>query len=384
MGIVKTKALARSYVWWPGVDEALEAACRACAVCASVATAPPAHAPCPWPWPDRPWSRLHVDFLGPISGMTYLIVVDACSKWIEAIQMKGTTAGAVTAELRKMWARFGLPKQIVSDNGPPFASTEFETFLKKNGVDHIFSAPYHPASNGAAENAVKICKRTIKKALKQKLYVETALSRFLIAYRNTEHYTTGDSPARILLGRSLRMRLDKLKPDRSSRAREIQRRRSEADAGDDSRRHRQLAAGESVWCRDYRSADKWLSGKVIDKLGNTDYSVKCDNGLEVHRHIGQLRRRVSDVTLDIRTPQIPTVRRSSSLIIPVEEKDEPEEGLEELAELTTPVSPAATQAASATTLSSQTPPSVSENRTCVSRPRRVVRPPVRYGFDDYA
>ncbi|XP_063371761.1 oocyte zinc finger protein XlCOF6-like [Cydia amplana] len=57
MGVVKTKALARSYVWWPGVDEAVEAACGGCEVCASVASAPPGHAPSPWPWPNRPWRR---------------------------------------------------------------------------------------------------------------------------------------------------------------------------------------------------------------------------------------------------------------------------------------------------------------------------------------
>lgn len=210
MGIVKTKALARSYVWWPGIDEAMEAECRACAVCAAVADAPPAHAPRSWPW-------LHLDFLGPINGLTYLIVIDSCSKWIEAINMKKTTATAVIAVLRDLWAKFGLPKQTVSDNGPPFTSTELQTFLHHNGIEHIFSAPYHPASNGAAENAVKICKRVIKKTFKQNSDVDMALCRFLLAYINTEHSTTGDSPANILQGRNLRMRLDNLKPDRDSR-----------------------------------------------------------------------------------------------------------------------------------------------------------------------
>ncbi|XP_049875886.1 uncharacterized protein K02A2.6-like [Pectinophora gossypiella] len=68
MGIVKSKALARSYVWWAGIDEAVEGVCRACAVCAAHAAAPPQHAPRPWPWPARPWTRLHLDFMGPIYG----------------------------------------------------------------------------------------------------------------------------------------------------------------------------------------------------------------------------------------------------------------------------------------------------------------------------
>ncbi|CAB3225850.1 unnamed protein product [Arctia plantaginis] len=43
----------------PGrVDEAIEAMCRSCRVCAAESDSPPRHAPCPWPWPDKPWSRV--------------------------------------------------------------------------------------------------------------------------------------------------------------------------------------------------------------------------------------------------------------------------------------------------------------------------------------
>lgn len=77
MGIVKTKSITRSYVWWPGIDEAVEATCRECALCAAEADAPPRHAPVPWPWPARPWTRVHMDFMGPIAGKIYLIIVDA-------------------------------------------------------------------------------------------------------------------------------------------------------------------------------------------------------------------------------------------------------------------------------------------------------------------
>ncbi|XP_061709481.1 uncharacterized protein LOC133519492 [Cydia pomonella] len=58
MGIVKTKAFARSYVWWPGIDEAVERTCRECSVFAAEAEAPARHAPCPWSWPARQWTRV--------------------------------------------------------------------------------------------------------------------------------------------------------------------------------------------------------------------------------------------------------------------------------------------------------------------------------------
>lgn len=72
MGIVKTKALARSYVWWPGVDADVEALCRQCETCAAEAPAPARAPPQPWPYVGEPWTRLHIDFLGPIKGKTFL------------------------------------------------------------------------------------------------------------------------------------------------------------------------------------------------------------------------------------------------------------------------------------------------------------------------
>ncbi|KAG7298724.1 hypothetical protein JYU34_017133 [Plutella xylostella] len=393
MGIVKTKSLARSYVWWPGVDEAVEAACRQCAVCAAVADAPPGHAPRSWPWPSRPWSRLHLDFLGPIEGLTYLVVVDSCSKWIEAIRMKRTTAQAVITVLRDIWAKFGLPKQTVSDNGPPFSSVEFQQFLSHNGIEHIFSSPYHPASNGAAENAVKICKRAIKKALKQKLDVDVALNRFLLAYRNTEHETTGDSPASILQGRNLRMRLDNLKPDREARVATRQA-RSESLAGGTQR---QLDVGAPVWYREYRSVDKWVAGTIVDKLGNTDYRVRSIFGTEIHRHIDQLRLRFTgavegtssdrQASLDLR--QVEKTRCSrKSLTFPIASGEETEGDVS-----AAPGSPPVEEVATSPQTGSSYQPNVPENievctgsssteSTARRYPLRDRKQVVRYGFQE--
>ena len=61
-----------------------------------------------------------------------------------------------------MFARLGIPCQLVSDNGPQFASEEFAQFMRANGVKHIRCAPYHPASNGAAERLVQTVKQAVK------------------------------------------------------------------------------------------------------------------------------------------------------------------------------------------------------------------------------
>ena len=116
----------------------------------------------PWSWPTRPWARLHLDYAGSFEGKMILILIDTHSKWIEAICTPGSTS-AVIDELRTLYAQFGLPETIVTDNGPCFVSSKFKTFLVCNGIEHLTSAPYHPSSNGLTEHAVQLVKRGLKK-----------------------------------------------------------------------------------------------------------------------------------------------------------------------------------------------------------------------------
>ena len=84
-------------------------------------------------------------------GHTFLVLIDAYSKWMEVVVMSSITAESTIRRLREIFARFGLPEHVVTDNGPTFISTEFESFLQRNGIRHSTSAPYHPATNGLAE-----------------------------------------------------------------------------------------------------------------------------------------------------------------------------------------------------------------------------------------
>ena len=93
---------------------------------------------------------------------SYLVVIDSHSKWPEVIEMSSTTAQKTISKLQRLFSMYGLPTQLVSDNGPHFASEGFVVFMKSNGVKHICCALYHPSSNGAAECFVQ----TFKKAMK--------------------------------------------------------------------------------------------------------------------------------------------------------------------------------------------------------------------------
>ena len=209
-GTNRMKALARSYVWWLGMDAAIVAKIRDCQMCQENRSNP-AKAPLhPWEWPSRPWTRLHIDHAGPFLGKTYLVVVDAHSKWIDVSIVNSTSSECTIKQLLKLFATHGIPQQIVSDNGTGFTSQEFEQFVQQNGIKHILSSPYHPASNGLAERAVQTFKSGVSKLQGP---IENRLLHFLFKYRITPQSTTGISPAELLMGRRLRSYLDLLHPD---------------------------------------------------------------------------------------------------------------------------------------------------------------------------
>ena len=185
-GMAWMKALARMYVWWPGITSDIETTVRQCTQYQANESTPapaPLH---PWSWPTRLWARLHLDFAGPVNGQMFLVLIDAHSKWIEAFNTASATSTAVIEELRSLFAKFGLPETIVTDNGTCFVSTEFEDFLQANGIKQITSAPYHPASNGLAERAVQVVKVGLCKISLGS--VRTRLAKILFTYRRTSCY----------------------------------------------------------------------------------------------------------------------------------------------------------------------------------------------------
>ena len=223
--MTRMKSLARTYVWWPGLDKDIEKSVRQCNACQETQATPPVAPLNPSKWPSRPWARLHLDFAGPFQGKLFLIMIDAYSKWIEAVCTSSTSSTVVIEELRTVFSSFGLPETIVTDNGPGFTSGEFKEFLRGNGVRHITSAPYHPASNGLAERAVQIVKKGLKKVNEGS--VKKRLARILFSYRTTPQLTIGLSPAEMLLGRKPRTRLDLIKPNTAERVEKKQEKQKE-------------------------------------------------------------------------------------------------------------------------------------------------------------
>ena len=293
-GESRMKALARSYVWWPGLDQDIVKKVKDCNKCQANQKTP-AEAPLhPWEWPGLPWSRIHVDYAGPCKGEMFLVVIDAYSKWLEVHCMKSTTSSATIEKLREIFAIHGLPATLVSDNGSNFTSSEFEEFMKRNGIKHIKVAPYHPASNGLAERAVRVFKEGFEKMGEGS--IQTKLSRFLLSYLTTPHSTTGVPPAELLMKRKLRTQLDRLYPNVADRVRSKQSKQKAAH--DYHAKERILDEGQAVYVKDFRYKKTWMPGTVVYKTGPVSARIQLGDGSVIRRHQDHVRVRESKPALD--------------------------------------------------------------------------------------
>ncbi|KAL2081888.1 hypothetical protein ACEWY4_021706 [Coilia grayii] len=360
-GVVKMKAVARSYMWWPGIDSQIEQVSKTCQSCQLSQKAPgpsPLH---PWTWPGSPWQRIHVDFAGPFQGHMFMVVVDAHSKWPEVHLMSSTTASKTIQVLRGLFSRYGLPEVLVSDNGPQFTSYEFETFMRSNGVKHIRSAPFHPSTNGLAERFVQTFKHSLKRSTGT-ASVQHRLDAFLLMYRNTPHSTTKESPSMLFMHRKLRSRLDLLKPNVTAAVETAQ--EAQCAYRGIHAKARSSKVGDRVLVRDYGRGEKWTPGVVSAETGPVSYTVDVGAPEHWRRHADQMLARHAE--LDVTTDD--TGAASSHILpdLPLWENTAPEPPPPPV-----PVSVSSPQSTSGENI---TP----SQETGKRYPFRVVKPPVRY------
>ena len=197
--------------------------------------------------------------------------------------MTTTTAMQTIAVLKNIFATHGLPVSMVTDNGPQFTSDEFETYMKFCGIKHVKSPPYHPATNGEAERVVRTFKNSIRKTLLHTKDLHSCVANFLLGYRTSKHSTTNCSPAELLMGRTLKTRLDHLFMSNNDSINQ--------QKCDNVKKPRQFTIGQKVFVRDYRrDKPKWTDGTIVRDLGPVSYRVQTSDGPIWKRHVDQMRK----------------------------------------------------------------------------------------------
>ncbi|XP_030855818.1 uncharacterized protein K02A2.6-like [Strongylocentrotus purpuratus] len=155
LGIEKCKKRAREVIYWPRINTDITEMVQSCTSCLMYRPKQQAESLHPHDVPNRPWEKVAVD-LFTLNNREYMVIVDYYSQFFEVCTMTSTSSKAVINHMKAVFARHGTPCELMSDNGPQFASQEFQSFAKEWAFHHTTSSPYYPQSNGLAENAVKI------------------------------------------------------------------------------------------------------------------------------------------------------------------------------------------------------------------------------------
>nr|CAI5855280.1 unnamed protein product [Callosobruchus analis] len=298
LGIVRTKMLIRAYCWWPNINNDIEKFISLCEVCQTFQNFSN-NTTLSWPAPTNNFFRVHIDFFHK-DDYTFLILVDDKSKWLDVkLMQNGTNAKNIILKLKETFAIFGLPVELVSDNGPPFNSQEFIAFCQANGIKPIKSPPYHPQSNGLAERNVQ----TVKKSLEKALFFDKkgGISTYILKTRI--------SPSENILKVKPRTRFDLLKPCSN---------KAWLDSNSDNFRKTKLyTLNQPVYVKN-KQLKVWQKARVVKVLSFSTYLVQVNNVIR-HVHSSDIRTCLDSVSVsDDHNVQVPLPHRefNSSSSVP--------------------------------------------------------------------
>ena len=155
---------ARELLFWPGMAQDIKQTADNCEACQQLKPNNQHETLRQHNESQVPWMKIGTD-LFEINGRTYLVSVDYFSSFIEVDYLKSTTTDEVITKLQGQFARYGIPAEVVSDQGPQYTSSQFRDMTQKWGIRHTMSSPGHHQSNGKAEAAVKTVKHLMYKCL---------------------------------------------------------------------------------------------------------------------------------------------------------------------------------------------------------------------------
>ena len=263
----------------------------------------------------RAWSKVGAD-LCDLQGRTLLVVSDYYSNFIEVKNISRLNTGGVSKALKTMFSRYGIPDELVTDNGPQFVSSEFAMFARYWGFKHVTSSPRYPQSNGKAENAVKTVKRLFTKCCE----AGESEYRALLDWRNTPSEGLGTSPAQRFLGRRCKTLLpiseSLLEPQyptkEDTQALRGQKMRQQYYYNQHTKELPPIAPGEAVWMR-LPGQTIWSPGVCTGLVCPRSYKVKVGDSV-YRRNRRQLIRSHEEPVRDLSEAVLlpPTVSESPS------------------------------------------------------------------------
>ncbi|GJX74675.1 reverse transcriptase domain-containing protein [Tanacetum coccineum] len=154
-----------------------------------------------------------IDFMGPFPssrGNKYILVaVDYLSKWVEAKALPTNDARVVCKFLKSLFARFGVPRAIISDRGTHFCNDQFAKVMQKYGVTHRLSTAYHPQTSGQVEVSNRGLKRILERTIgENRASWSDKLDDALWAFRTAYKTPIGCTPYKLVYGKACHLPIE--------------------------------------------------------------------------------------------------------------------------------------------------------------------------------
>ena len=287
--IEKTKARARTLVYWARINEDIENLVNRCETCQKFKNLKVKAPMLSHTIPSLPFQKIGID-LFELDSKNYLALIDFYSKYVDIISVKGKTAFEMIIKLKNIFSVHGIPKEIVADNNP-FNSYAFKEFC--NECDVTTTSPMHSQANGFTEKAVNICKNLIKKCKDSK----SELWRALLEYRNTLSKEVDAFPIELLMSRKTRSLVPankklfdpKIIPNINKNI-ENKRLRQKRYYDRSSKIDEKFENNETVW---FHNKNKWVKAHILYAHGTPrSFWIRLDDdGTVLRRNSNVLRKR---------------------------------------------------------------------------------------------
>lgn len=177
-------------MWWPKISTDIQEIVSTCKHCQESRPSQKSEPLITTPLPSRPWEKVAADICE-LSKKNYLVVVDYFSRFIEIAYLRDMSSETVRDKLKNIFARWGCPNKLITDNGPQFSGRAFAQFSQEYDFRHTTTRPHYALANGEAERAVQTAKQILK---------QTDPFLALMSYRPTPLQATGVSPSQLMLG----------------------------------------------------------------------------------------------------------------------------------------------------------------------------------------
>lgn len=283
LGIEKSKRRARQSLFWMNMNADIERKIKLCDTCQKFQNKNQKEPMISHDVPNNVWEKIGVDIFE-FEGKDYLILVDYFSKYPEICRLDGKSAGNVIKAMKPIFARHGIPMEIIADNNP-FNSYEMSQFAKDWNIQITNSSPRHPQSNGQVERFVQIVKRILMKCKND----GTDPNIGLLMYRNTPITGLENSPAQLLMGRSLRDLISLVPQKRSIKFDDAHRslvqnqKRAKYYFDKGTRQRPDFKVGDPIRMR--RDGRWWERGVISEKAETPrSFHITTENGLTLRRN----------------------------------------------------------------------------------------------------